>query len=78
MLKITNLKKTYTVGNLVTKAVDDISIEFRNDEFVAILGPSGCGKTTFLNLIGALDRPDLGDVFLSGSPLSKLNDIELD
>ncbi|MGI6787482.1 MAG: ATP-binding cassette domain-containing protein [Acholeplasmataceae bacterium] len=78
MLKITNLKKTYTVGNLVTKAVDDISIEFRNDEFVAILGPSGCGKTTFLNLIGALDRPDSGDVFLSGSPLSKLNDIELD
>lgn len=60
MLKVKHLKKTYTVGNLITKAVNNLSIEFRETEFVAVLGPSGCGKTTFLNLLGALDHPDFG------------------
>ena len=78
MLKVQNLKKTYTVGDFVTKAVDDLSIEFRQTEFVAILGPSGCGKSTFLNILGALDRPDSGEISLYGNSLTEFKDIELD
>lgn len=78
MLKIQNLKKTYTVGDFVAKAVDGISIEFRQAEFVAILGPSGCGKTTLLNILGALDRPDSGEISLYGNSLTDFKNIELD
>ena len=78
MLKITDLKKTYTVGDFVTKAVDGISIEFRQEEFVAILGPSGCGKTTLLNIVGALDRPDSGSISLHGNSLDEFSSRELD
>lgn len=72
MLKVQNLKKTYTVGDFVTNAVDDLSIEFRQTEFVAILGPSGCGKSTLLNILGALDRPDSGEISLYGDSLPSL------
>ena len=78
MLKVENLKKTYTVGDFVTRAVDDLSIEFRQTEFVAILGPSGCGKTTLLNIIGALDRPDSGNISLHGNSLTEFSNKELD
>ena len=78
MLKLTNLKKTYTVGDFVTNAVDGISIEFRQQEFVAILGPSGCGKTTLLNIIGALDRPDSGEISLYGNSLNEFSSKDLD
>lgn len=78
MLKVKHLKKTYTVGNLITKAVNNLSIEFRETEFVAVLGPSGCGKTTFLNLLGALDHPDFGEISLYGNQLSNFNERELD
>lgn len=78
MLKVKNLKKTYTVGDFKTKAVDDLSIEFRQTEFVAILGPSGCGKTTLLNILGALDRPDSGEISLHGNSLTNFKNIELD
>ncbi|MGI6782477.1 MAG: ATP-binding cassette domain-containing protein [Acholeplasmataceae bacterium] len=78
MLKINNLKKTFGVENLITKAIDDISIKFRQTEFVCVLGPSGCGKSTFLNLIGALDKPDSGEISLFGNPLSSFSDVELD
>ncbi|MGI6787484.1 MAG: ATP-binding cassette domain-containing protein [Acholeplasmataceae bacterium] len=78
MLKVQNLRKTYTIGDFVTKAVDDLSIEFRETEFVAILGPSGCGKTTLLNILGALDRPDSGEISLHGNSLTQFKNIELD
>ena len=52
MLQLLHLKKTYHVGDTVTHALDDVTINFRNSEFVAILGPSGSGKTTLLNVIG--------------------------
>ncbi|MGI6781335.1 MAG: ATP-binding cassette domain-containing protein [Acholeplasmataceae bacterium] len=78
MLKVKDLKKTFTVGDFVTNAVDGISIEFRQAEFVAILGPSGCGKTTFLNILGALDRPDSGEISLYGNSLTDFKNIELD
>jgi putative ABC transport system permease protein len=78
MLKIDNLTKTYTVGKFVTKALDNLSIEFRQREFVGVLGPSGCGKTTLLNMIGALDTPDTGLVSLNGNYLKDFSNKQLD
>ena len=61
MLQIKNVYKEYRTGNLVQKALDDVSLNLRDNEFVAILGPSGSGKTTLLNIIGGLDRWNKGD-----------------
>ena len=55
MLQIQHIKKEYRTGSLVQKALDDVSLNLRDNEFVAILGPSGSGKTTLLNIIGGLD-----------------------
>lgn len=62
MLELKHIKKSYIVGGIETKALDDISIAFREKEFVAILGMSGSGKTTCLNMIGGLDRYDRGNL----------------
>ena len=61
MLKLNNICKSFKTADFVQKALDDVSIEFRKNEFVAILGPSGSGKTTLLNIIGGLDHYDSGD-----------------
>lgn len=66
MLEFRNIRKTYRVGDVETKALDDISVSFRKQEFVAILGTSGSGKTTCLNIIGGLDRYDSGDIIING------------
>lgn len=66
MLTLKQLKKYYTVGTTVTKALDGVSVSFRKQEFVAILGPSGSGKTTLLNVIGGLDQYDEGDLIING------------
>ena len=66
MLKLTKVKKSYQTGNFVQHALKGINLEFRDNEFVAILGPSGSGKTTLLNIIGGLDNYDSGDLILSG------------
>ena len=58
MLQIKNICKEYRTGGLVQKALDDVSLNLRDNEFVAILGPSGSGKTNLLNIIGGLDRYD--------------------
>lgn len=65
MLQIKNVFKEYRTGNLVQKALDDVSLNLRDNEFVAILGPSGSGKTTLLNIIGGLDRYDKGDLVIN-------------
>ena len=56
MLTIKNIRKKYVTGDLTQTALDDVSLSFRDNEFVAVLGPSGSGKTTLLNIIGGLDR----------------------
>ena len=66
MLTIRNLRKEYRTGTLIQKALDGVSMSFRENEFVAILGPSGSGKTTLLNMIGGLDRYDSGDLLIRG------------
>ena len=68
MLQIQHIKKEYRTGSLVQKALDDVSLNLRDNEFVAILGPSGSGKTTLLDIIGGLDRYDSGDLIINGFP----------
>lgn len=65
MLQIKNVYKEYKTGNLIQKALDNVSLNLRDNEFVAILGPSGSGKTTLLNIIGGLDRYDKGDLIIN-------------
>ena len=66
MLQLRNICKSYTTGNFTQKALDGVSISFRDNEFVAILGPSGSGKTTLLNIVGGLDHYDSGDLVIDG------------
>ncbi|MBQ7670192.1 MAG: ABC transporter ATP-binding protein/permease [Clostridia bacterium] len=71
MLQIKNVSKTYRTGAFVQKALADVSLGFRDSEFVAILGQSGSGKTTLLNVIGGLDRYDEGDLLINGVSTKK-------
>ena len=74
MLQIKHIRKEYRTGSLVQKALDDVSLNLRDNEFVAILGPSGSGKTTLLNIIGGLDRYDSGDLVINGISTRKYKD----
>ena len=74
MLQIQHICKEYRTGTLVQKALDDVSLNLRDNEFVAILGPSGSGKTTLLNIIGGLDRYDSGDLIINGISTKKYKD----
>ena len=65
MLELKKIKKSYKTGNFVQKALNDVSLQFRKNEFVSILGPSGSGKTTLLNIIGGLDHYDTGDLIIN-------------
>ena len=78
MLQIQHIRKEYRTGNLVQKALDDVSLNLRDNEFVAILGPSGSGKTTLLNIIGGLDRYDSGDLIINGISTKKYKDRDWD
>lgn len=78
MLEFKNIKKTYHVGGIETKALDDISVAFREKEFVAILGTSGSGKTTCLNIIGGLDHYDSGELTIKGKKTSDFSDQDWD
>lgn len=78
MLQIKNICKSYTNGKLVQKALDDVSLNLRDNEFVAILGPSGSGKTTLLNIIGGLDHYDSGDLIINGVSTREYRDRDWD
>ena len=78
MLQVKNLKKEYVTGDLTQAALNDVSINFRKNEFVAILGPSGSGKTTLLNIIGGLDRYDSGDIIINNISTKKYKDKDWD
>ena len=66
MLQLKNICKSYTTGDFTQVALNDVSISFRDNEFVAILGPSGSGKTTLWNVMGGLDHYDSGDMIVDG------------
>ena len=78
MLQIRDIRKEYKTGSLVQKALDGVSLNLRDNEFVAILGPSGSGKTTLLNIIGGLDRYDSGDLIINGVSTKRYKDRDWD
>ena len=73
MLQLKNISKQYKTGELVQMALDDVSLDLRDSEFISILGPSGSGKTTLLNIIGGLDRYDSGDLIIDGISTKRYN-----
>lgn len=77
ILKVENLTKTYGSGENLVHAVDDVSFSVEKGEFVAIVGASGSGKSTLLHLIGGVDRPTSGKIFVDGNDISKMDDDKL-
>lgn len=77
ILKVENLCKTYGSGETCVKALDNVSFSVEKGEFVAIIGPSGSGKSTLLHMLGGVDRPTSGSVFVDGTNIYDLNDSNL-
>ncbi|HCG36361.1 MAG TPA: ABC transporter, partial [Clostridiales bacterium] len=78
MLKLRHVTKDYLTGDTKVCALKDVNIDFRKNEFVAVLGPSGCGKTTLLNIIGGLDRYTEGDLIINGVSTKEYKDGDWD
>ena len=78
MLEIKHITKIYKTNGFEQKALDGVSISFRENEFVSILGPSGSGKTTLLNIIGGLDKYTSGDLVINGVSTKKYTDRDWD
>lgn len=76
-VKIENVEKTYKLGEILVPALKNTNIELKKGEFVAVMGPSGSGKTTLLNLIGALDKPTKGKIYVDEKDLTTLKEKEL-
>ena len=77
IIHLQNATKYYQMGDNIVKAVDDISINIKRGDFVAVMGPSGSGKSTAMNLIGSLDMPTKGHIFLDNEDISSLDESEL-
>ena len=76
MIKTNNLQKVFRTDEVETWALNDVSIEVKEGEFVAIMGPSGCGKSTLLNILGLLDNPTGGEYYLNGKEVSKYTEAQ--
>ena len=76
MIKVSNLTKVFRTEEIETTALNGVSFEIKDGEFVAIMGPSGCGKSTLLNILGLLDNPTSGSYELLGKEVSKLKEKE--
>lgn len=77
ILKVENLCKSYGKGETMVKALDNVSFSVEKGEFVAIIGPSGSGKSTLLHLLGGVDKPDSGKVYIDGTDIYDLNETNL-
>jgi len=77
LVEAVNITKTYMLGKVPVEALRGVNLKVEDGDFVSILGPSGSGKSTMLNLIGALDKPTSGTLFIDGVDISKLNDNQL-
>lgn len=78
MLQIQQISKQYRTASLVQQALDQVTLNLRDNEFVAVLGPSGSGKTTLLNIIGGLDRYDNGNLIINGVSTKDYSDRDWD
>jgi putative ABC transport system ATP-binding protein len=76
-VKVENVEKIYRLGEITVPALKSVDMELEKGEFVAVMGPSGSGKTTLLNLLGALDKPTKGKIYVDGKDLTKLREKEL-
>jgi len=77
IIELKNVCKYYRMGDNIVKAVDNVSLMIKRGDFVAIMGPSGSGKSTMMNLIGSLDVPTRGKIFLDQHDISTLTESEL-
>lgn len=76
-IRIESVSKVYPLGKTEVRALKDINLNIEEGEFTTIAGPSGCGKSTMLNLIGCMDTPTSGEVYIENQPISKLSDKDL-
>lgn len=77
MIKTENLSMLFTTEDVQTKALNEVSLEIKKGEFVAIMGPSGCGKSTLLNILGTLDSSTSGKCFFDGKEIDKMSESQL-
>ncbi|HIH69488.1 ABC transporter ATP-binding protein [Methermicoccus shengliensis] len=77
IVELRDVRKVYKIGEAEVPAVDGVNLRIKREEFLAIVGPSGSGKSTLLHMIGCLDKPTSGEIFLDGTEISKLKDNEL-
>ena len=76
IIRVENVTKIYGSGETAVRALNSLSVDVQTGEFVAVMGPSGCGKSTLLNMLGALDQPTEGRVWVAGEDLSSLKDVD--
>ena len=77
IIELKNVKKIYKMGNVEVPALNGVSMTVKRGEFIAIMGPSGSGKSTLMNMVGCLDVPTIGNIFLDGKDISKMTESDL-
>jgi putative ABC transport system ATP-binding protein len=77
MIRLQNIEKRYRTDSVETLALNNVTLDVKKGEFLSIMGPSGCGKSTLLNIVGLLDAPTKGDIFIDGQSTKELNDQKL-